>query len=92
VALTNHTQPFYCSVCRSDGCLATSHSDVIAKDPEVLHGTPVFRGTRVPVKALFDSLEAGETRGDFLEGFPSVTREMAVSASEQAHQLLAAKS
>ena len=69
-----------------------SRSDVIVKDPQVLHGTPVFRGTRVPVKALFDSLEAGETLEDFLEGFPSVTREMAISALEQAHELLAAKS
>jgi uncharacterized protein (DUF433 family) len=69
-----------------------SNSDVIVKDPEILGGTPVFRGTRVPLQALFDSLESGETLEEFLEGFPSVTREMAVAALEQAQQLLSAKS
>jgi uncharacterized protein (DUF433 family) len=67
-------------------------ADIIVRDPEVLHGTPVFRGTRVPVKALFDTLEAGETLEQFLEGFPTVSREMAVAALEQAHELLASKS
>lgn len=43
----------------------------IVKNPQILHGTPVFRSTRVPVKALFDSLEAGETLEEFLQGFPS---------------------
>jgi len=64
----------------------------IIKDPQVLHGLPVFRGTRVPVKVLFDSLEAGETIEEFLNGFPSVSREMAIAALEQAHVLLSAKS
>ena len=62
-----------------------SGDDITVKDPQVLHGMPVFRGTRVPVKALFDSLEAGETIEEFLNGFPSVSREMAIAALEQAH-------
>jgi uncharacterized protein (DUF433 family) len=64
---------------------------VIVKDPQILHGTPVFRGTRLPVKALFDSLEAGETLEEFLQRFPSVTREMAIAALDEAHELLSAK-
>lgn len=56
--------------------------NIIVKDPEIMGGTPVFRGTRVPLQALFDSLEGDETMEAFLEGFPSVTREMAVAALE----------
>lgn len=66
--------------------------DMIVRDPEILGGTPVFRGTRVPLRALFDSLESGETIEDFLEGFPSVPRDMAIAALEQAQLLLSAKS
>jgi uncharacterized protein (DUF433 family) len=66
--------------------------DVIVKNPNILGGTPVFRGTRVPLQALFDSLEGGEPLEDFLEGYPSVTREMAIAALEEAQQLLSAKS
>jgi uncharacterized protein (DUF433 family) len=66
--------------------------DVIVKNPNILGGTPVFRGTRVPLQALFDSLEGGETLEHFLEGYPSVTREMAIAALEEAQQLLSAKS
>ena len=61
---------------------------VIIRDPEIMHGTPVFRGTRVPVQTLFDYLEGGETLEDFLEGFPTVSRETALRALEQAKQLL----
>ena len=50
---------------------------IINIDPEILGGTPVFMGTRVPIKALFDYLKSGETLDDFLEGFPSVSREQA---------------
>jgi len=64
---------------------------IIVRDPDILGGTPVFRGTRVPLQALFDSLEGGETLEAFLEGFPSVTREMAVAALEQARALLSTK-
>ena len=69
-----------------------STRDVIVKDPDILGGTPVFRGTRVPLQALFDSLEGGETLEEFLEGFPTVTREMAIAALEEAQQLLSGKS
>ncbi|HEV2992612.1 MAG TPA: DUF433 domain-containing protein [Candidatus Angelobacter sp.] len=68
-----------------------SNQEVIVKDPDILGGTPVFRGTRVPLKALFDYLEAGETLEEFLEGFPSVSREMAVAALEEAKDLLSAR-
>jgi len=62
---------------------------VITKDPDILGGTPVFRGTRVPIQTLFDYLlEGGETLEDFLEGFPTVTRESAVAALEEAKDLL----
>jgi uncharacterized protein (DUF433 family) len=65
---------------------------VITKDPDILGGTPVFRGTRVPIQTLFDYLEGGETLEDFLEGFPTVSRESAVSALEEAKHLLLARS
>ena len=65
---------------------------VITKNPEFLGGTPVFRGTRVPIQALFDYLEGGETLEDFLEGFPTVSREAAVSALQEAKELLLARS
>jgi len=57
-------------------------------DPEILGGTPCFRGTRVPVDSLIDYLEAGETIDDFLEGFPSVTREQVIAFLEQAKDRL----
>jgi len=56
-----------------------------------MHGTPVFRGTRVPVQTLFDYLEGGATLEDFLEGFPTVSREIALKAIEEAKQLLLAR-
>lgn len=52
-------------------------SDLITVDPEILGGTPVFKGTRVPVKTFFEYLEKDYTLEEFLECFPSVTREMA---------------
>ena len=58
--------------------------NVIVKNPDILGGTPVFRGTRVPIQTLFDYLEGGETLEDFLQGFPTVTRESAVAALEEA--------
>ncbi len=62
-------------------------SPVVHSDPEILGGTPVFVGTRVPVKNLFDYLEAGDPLADFLKDFPSVTREQAVAALELARQM-----
>ena len=61
---------------------------VFHRDPEILGGTPVFYGTRVPVRNLMDSLEAGETIDDFLDGFPSVTREQAIAYLELAQSRL----
>ena len=58
--------------------------DLISVDPQVQGGAPVFAGTRVPVKNLFDYLEAGDTLDRFLADFPSVAREMAVAVLEQA--------
>jgi uncharacterized protein (DUF433 family) len=63
-------------------------SAVIIRDPEILGGTPVFRGTRVPFQALLDYLEGGQTLDEFLEDFPSVTREAAVHALEHAKSLV----
>ncbi|MGD0841966.1 MAG: DUF433 domain-containing protein [Candidatus Acidiferrales bacterium] len=57
---------------------------MIVKNRDILGGTPVFRGTRVPIQTLFDYLEGGETLEDFLQGFPTVTRESAVAALEEA--------
>ena len=50
----------------------------ITVDPEILSGAPVFRGTRVPVAALFDNLDAGLTLEEFLDNFPTVSREQAI--------------
>jgi uncharacterized protein (DUF433 family) len=55
----------------------------IHSDPEILGGTPVFVGTRVPVQSLFDHLEAGDSIDDFLEGFPSVRREQVIAVLEE---------
>jgi uncharacterized protein (DUF433 family) len=61
---------------------------VITKDREILGGCPVFRGTRVPFQALLDYLEGGETLDEFLDDFPTVTREAAIAALETAKSLL----
>ena len=63
--------------------------EVIVKDPDVLGGTPVFRGTRVPFQALLDYLEGGQNLDQFIDDFPTVTREAAVSALELANSVLA---
>jgi len=65
-----------------------SLNNVITKDPDVLGGTPVFRGTRVPFQALLDYLEGGQTLDEFLDDFPTVTREAAVHALEHAKALV----
>jgi len=62
---------------------------VVHSDPEILGGTPVFVGTRVPVKNLFDYLEAGDSLDIFLDAFPSVSREQAVAALELAREVIA---
>ena len=63
-------------------------NDVIEINPEKVSGTPVFAGTRVPIKNLFDYLEGGESLGDFLEGFPPVSRKQAVAVLEMAEKSL----
>ena len=64
---------------------------VVHSDPNILGGTPVFVGTRVPVQNLIDYLEAGDSLEDFLKSFPSVTREQAVAALELAREALEAR-
>jgi uncharacterized protein (DUF433 family) len=63
---------------------------VVQSDPEILGGTPVFRGSRVPVKNLLDYLAAGDTVDQFLDDFPTVSREQAVAALGLARDLLTA--
>jgi uncharacterized protein (DUF433 family) len=63
---------------------------VIVSDPDVMSGTPCFRGTRVPFKNLIDYLEGGHPLGEFLRQFPTVTQEMAVQALEEAKESLSA--
>jgi uncharacterized protein (DUF433 family) len=62
---------------------------VVHSDPEILGGTPVFVGTRVPLQNLVDYLSAGDSLEDFLHSFPTVSREQAVAALEQAGEALA---
>jgi uncharacterized protein (DUF433 family) len=57
---------------------------IISRSPEIMGGSAVFHGTRVPVQTLLDYLEAGESIDDFLEGFPSVTREHVIAFLEEA--------
>jgi uncharacterized protein (DUF433 family) len=64
---------------------------VVIRDPQILGGTPVFRGTRVPFQALLDYLEGGQTLDEFLDDFPTVTRDAAVSALELAKSLLVSR-
>jgi uncharacterized protein (DUF433 family) len=64
---------------------------VIVSDPEVMRGTPCFRGTRVPFKNLIDYLEGGHPLSEFLRQFPTVTHEMAVQALEEAKESLFAR-
>ena len=66
----------------------SSRNDVVHSDPEILGGTPVFVGTRVPVQALIDYLEGGHPLADFLEDFPSVRHAQAVAALELAKDAL----
>ena len=66
-------------------------SHAITADPETMHGVPVFRGTRVPVQTLFEYLEGGDTLEDFLLGFPTVPRALALEALAEARRLLLAQ-
>jgi uncharacterized protein (DUF433 family) len=66
----------------------SSTSRIVHSDPDILGGTPVFIGTRVPVKNLIDYLEAGDSLDEFLDHFPSVSRKSAIAALELAKQML----
>jgi uncharacterized protein (DUF433 family) len=61
---------------------------IICRDPNIMGGAPVFCGTRVPVQTLLDYLEAGDSIGEFLEGFPTVTRDQVIAFLEQAKDRL----
>lgn len=65
-----------------------SRETVISVDPRVMSGTPVFRGTRVPIQTLLDYLEAGDSLDEFLQDFPTVTREQAQQLLELAKEAL----
>jgi uncharacterized protein (DUF433 family) len=65
--------------------------DLITVDPDILGGQPVFNGTRVPIETLFDHLEAGVSLEEFLEDFPTVTKEQAIATLEIANKLLTSK-
>ena len=67
-----------------DGRMQAESPSVVHSDPEISGGTPVFRGTRVPVQSLFDYLEGGETLDQFLDQFPSVSQEQALAALDLA--------
>jgi len=65
--------------------------DIISIDPEILGGQPVFKGTRVPIESLFDHLEAGVSLDEFLNDFPTVTKEQAIATLEIANKFLTSK-
>ena len=65
-----------------------STSRIVHSDPDILGGTPVFIGTRVPIKILLDYLEAGDSLNEFLDHFPSVSRQQAITALELAKEML----
>ncbi len=69
----------------------STQTSAIHSDPDVMGGTPVFIGTRVPFETLLDYLEAGEPLSEFLDDFPTVSRELAVTALEQAKDALLAR-
>ena len=66
-------------------------ASAIVVDPQVMNGAPCFRGTRVPLRNLIDYLEGGHSLSEFLDQFPTITREMAVQALEEAMRSLLAK-
>jgi uncharacterized protein (DUF433 family) len=68
--------------------MVNAATPVIVRDPDILGGTPVFRGTRVPFQTLLDYLEGGQTLDEFLDDFPTVSREAAVHALEHAKSLV----
>jgi uncharacterized protein (DUF433 family) len=76
--------PYRKLVVRGDEDAGMTLSEIVHSDPDMLGGTPVFVGTRVPIRILLDYLEGGEPLEEFLENYPSVTREQAVGFLEEA--------
>lgn len=68
--------------------MASESESVVHRDPEIMHGAPVFRGTRVEVQSLFDYIEAGDPIDRFLDHFPTVSKEQVVAALAEAASLL----
>lgn len=73
------------------GVLMMSLASVVHSNPEILGGTPVFHGTRVPLRNLIDYLERGHSLDEFLDAFPTVSREQVVGALEAAHEALSSR-
>ena len=71
--------------------MANAKAPLISSSPDVLGGTPVFAGTRVPAQTLIEYLEGGETLDDFLQGFPTVSREQVITFLEEAKTRMLAK-
>ena len=74
-----------------DGRMHIEPPSVVHSDPDISGGTPVFRGTRVPVQSLFDYLEGGETLDQFLDQFPSVSKQQALAALDLARDSILAR-
>src|SRR2546421_712959 len=83
-------QELVLSACRQEADMP-KRSPVIHSDPEIIGGTPGFVGTRVPLRNLIDYLEDSHGLEEFLDDFPSVSREQAVAALEEAHEALTAR-
>lgn len=75
---------------RAGGTIGFMDTPLISRSADVMGGTPVFAGTRVPVQTLLDYIEGGETIDDFLDGFPSVGRDQVVALLEEAKDVLLA--
>jgi uncharacterized protein (DUF433 family) len=71
--------------------MAKVQEPVVHSDPDIMSGTPVFVGTRVPFQTLIDYIEAGQPLSEFLEDFPTVSKEQAIAALEQAREALLAR-
>lgn len=80
-----------CGKPTQEGKVGGMAQPIVTSSPDVLSGTPVFAGTRVPVQALIDYLEGGETIDDFVAGFPTVKREQVVAFLEEATARMVAK-
>jgi len=76
--------------CFQGNTMVKQDRPVVHSDPEIMGGTPVFVGTRVPLQTLLDYLEGGQPLSDFLDDFPTVSREQAIAALEQAKEALLA--